>query len=43
MKWNVDEFKASGGCKVKVLGFTILSFCGYVEDKAKPMIQKYEN
>ena len=43
IKWNVDEFKASGGCTIKIFGWTIADFCGYVEDKAKPIIQKYEN
>ena len=38
MKWNVDQFKASGGCKVKIFGWTVANFCGYVEKKAKPMI-----
>ena len=43
MKWNVDQFKVSHGCELKVLGFKILSVCGYVEKKATPMIQKFEN
>ena len=38
ISWNVDEFKASHGCTLEILGFKILSFCGMVEDLAKPVI-----
>lgn len=43
IKWNVDEFKVSGGCKIEVFHWKIADFCGYVSDKAKVMIQKFEN
>jgi len=38
--WNVDEVSVNHGCKLKVLGITIVSVCGYVESKVKDQAQK---
>lgn len=37
--WDIGEVKASGGCKVKVLGITLISICGWLADEIKSHMQ----
>ena len=37
--WNIGEVTASGGCKVEVLGVTLISICGFLADEIKSHIQ----
>jgi len=43
LSWNVDEVSVNHGCKLKVLGITIVSVCGYVERKVSDQAQKLLN
>lgn len=38
IQWNVTEITANG-CKIKILGITIASVCGYVEKEVKSHLQ----
>ena len=44
MEWDVSKVIASHGCKLKILGITILSVCGWLGDEIKkhidPLIHK---
>jgi len=43
VSWNVDEISVHKGCKVKVLGITLVSVCGYISKKVGEQAQKLLN
>lgn len=39
VSWNVQDISVQHGCKIKILGITIASVCGYIEDKVRDKVQ----
>jgi hypothetical protein len=39
LSWNMSQVTASKGCKLKILGITIVSICGWIEDEIKKNVQ----
>jgi len=39
LSWNVQDISVSHGCRMEILGITIASVCGYIEDKVRDKVQ----
>jgi len=43
LEWHPEAISVQHGCKLKILGVTIVSVCGYIEKKVRDQAQKLLN